>query len=161
MCHTGPHIVPTAQRSLCHHPFPGHGKCQGRDGFWGAGWGARCAHPPVLQSAKSPPHTHPMSLANTQCPPRIPLHHWCSASLATSLMPGARAEKAVPQPPQHCLLPVWLCPHSRAAAPFGPGISSPGGNGKGSELSSALIPALGLSTFCDTTPEQPQEGKLW
>lgn len=54
MCHTGPYTVPTAQLSLCHHPFPGYGRCQGRDGFWVAGWGARCAHPPVLQSATPP-----------------------------------------------------------------------------------------------------------
>lgn len=80
MCHTGPYTVPTAQLSLCHHPFPGHGKCQGRDGVCGAGWGAHCAHPSLLQSANPPhsphvlpwwpsPRAHPTSHSTTSAQP--------------------------------------------------------------------------------------------
>lgn len=52
-------------------------------------------------------------------------------------MAEALAGKATPHATQHCLLLVWLHPHSHATVPFGPRVSSPGENGNGSELSSA------------------------
>lgn len=150
-----PHCCP---HSLCHHPFPGHGKCQGRDGFWGAGWGARCAHPPALQSANPPPHTHPMSC------PWMPMS-WptpCPTPLQVLSLPGHDGRDGSP-------------PHCSALS--APGLASPSQpcysalwiqdllsrrKWKWSELSSALIPGLGLSTSVipsQSSPKRANPGK--
>lgn len=105
MCHTGPYTVPTAQLSLCHHPFPGHGRCQGRGGFWGAGLEALCAHPPVLQSA-NPPHTHLVS-----CPgghPPVPTPHPTPPRVLSlpGYEPRGRGTGREGSPPHHSALPA-------------------------------------------------------
>lgn len=138
----------------------------------GKGWrlwsrvGSSLCPSPSAPECKPPTLTScPALVAIPPCPPHVPLHHQCSASPGTSLEPGAQAGKAAPHTAQHCLLLVWLHPHSHATVPFASGISSPRENANGSELSSAEIPSLGLRTFCDTILEQPweqpQEGKPW
>ena len=158
-CHTGPYTVPTAQCSLFHHPFPGQGKCQGRDGFWGAGWGACCAHPPVLLSANPPPHTHPTSCSggHPPVPTPYPTPPWVLSLF--SHKPRARGVGREGRTPHHPALPApgLASPSQPRHSALKPRISPPGKNGNGSEFGSALTPGLGLNTFCSTILEQPRE----